>query len=122
MPPHKAKKASAKPVKPTSYASALAAKRSQRPMPTINNKMKRGEVYAKWLAEKKALKASVKAAKRQVAADPNSKEVVAPTPQKTLDNTRDRAGPSLTAVDPSDPEIVGEERATLMLACTASPC
>ena len=45
-PKSSSKKASNK-VKHSSYAIALAAKRSQKPMPSINNKLKRGEVYAK---------------------------------------------------------------------------
>eukprot|EP00518_Triparma_eleuthera_P006382 CAMPEP_0182475002 /NCGR_PEP_ID=MMETSP1319-20130603/26621_1 /TAXON_ID=172717 /ORGANISM="Bolidomonas pacifica, Strain RCC208" /LENGTH=250 /DNA_ID=CAMNT_0024675951 /DNA_START=185 /DNA_END=934 /DNA_ORIENTATION=+ len=109
MPPHKSSKPPSKHKKPSSYAAALAAKRAQRPMPSINNKMKRGEVYAKWLAEKKALKASVKAAKRQAAENPDAREVVEPKPQKTLESTRDRGAPTLTSVDPSDPEIAADE-------------
>ena len=79
-------------------------------MAKISNKLKRGEVYAKWLAEKKKLKKVVRDAKRseggRKGGGEESEGATAKNVPKTLENTREIED---TLVDPDDPEVKGDE-------------
>eukprot|EP00520_Triparma_pacifica_P013808 CAMPEP_0118667224 /NCGR_PEP_ID=MMETSP0785-20121206/19665_1 /TAXON_ID=91992 /ORGANISM="Bolidomonas pacifica, Strain CCMP 1866" /LENGTH=200 /DNA_ID=CAMNT_0006561649 /DNA_START=63 /DNA_END=663 /DNA_ORIENTATION=+ len=88
----------------TSLATAALA--SHRPMSKISNKLKRGEVYAKWLKEKRKLKKQVRDAKREEKdngeeGDDDGKTTTTPkNVPRTLENTRE---------DPDDPEVLADE-------------
>ncbi|GMH60165.1 hypothetical protein TrST_g8377 [Triparma strigata] len=99
--------------------SAFEAKASQRPMPKIVNKLKRAEIYAKWLKDKKLLKKAVRDAKKESkkskaksgdgdvdeAEEFENSEESSKKP-KTLENTRES---ELTLVTPSDTEVLADE-------------
>ncbi|GMI14042.1 hypothetical protein TrLO_g2115 [Triparma laevis f. longispina] len=107
----------ASPPKKSKLDSAFEAKANQRAMPKIVNKLKRAEIYAKWLKDKKLLKKAVKEAKRETKKSKpksneggaeefdNSEETKAKAP-KTLDNTRET---ELTLVTPDDTEVLADE-------------
>lgn len=93
--------------KPANTVSSLVDKtRTKFVNPShIKNKLKRSEVYGKYLLQKKALKRQQRI-QRAKEAEALGEDVKVPNRQKTLDNTREVEP---TMVQPGDLEVMGDE-------------
>jgi len=104
----KAKKiAAAKANHSSATETALYNIENKRKMPKIANKLKRGEIYTKWLAEKTKLKKELKDAKKEDAKNGITTPLTGKVQvTKTLENTRE-VEETLVASD--DAEVLADE-------------
>lgn len=98
--------ASLKGKKPSNTAGVSKARPQSRNPGHIKNKLKRSEMYGKYLMEKKAKKRETRIKRAKEAADLGTDIATTKQTPKTLDNTREV---EVTFVKPNDEEVIADE-------------
>jgi ribosome production factor 1 len=92
--------------KPSNTAGVTKARPQSRNPGHIKNKLKRSEMYGKYLLEKKAKKREMRTKRAKEAAELGTDISTLKATPKTLDNTREIEP---TRVQPNDEEVMGDE-------------
>ena len=93
--------------KPSNTAGVTKARPQTRNPGHIKNRLKRSEMYGKYLLEKKAQKREMRLKRMKEAEELGTDISTTKQTPKTLDNTRDLEP---TRVQPNDEEVMGDER------------